>query len=274
MAPPNLGSSEEVRTRYLIALVKERPAIYNKSLPEYTNPEVKRRLWNEIGEKIYKNRWDKWKKAERRESILFLQKRWGNLRTTFSRELKNYIKAKREGGDPDSKKKYVHFDRMKFIMNHIIIGMDGQQKPAVEYLADEEVDNHQSEEQQEDFETHYLDEASLLEEEYNEKASDGEVEYLETEMSPIIREVRTERSSTGSMEKKRKNMNHTVTYEQLEDENGKNDTVTYHQLDDDSSIDQDVNFALSLVPMLRELPRNKKLQAQIEVLKVFQRLSN
>ncbi|KAJ2942752.1 hypothetical protein O0L34_g14940 [Tuta absoluta] len=303
MAPPYLGSSEEIRTKFLIALVRERPAIYNKNLPEYTNPEVKRKLWNEIGEKIYKNRWDRWKKAEKRESILLLQKRWANLRTTFARELKNYIKAKNEGYDPDSRKKYVHFDRMKFITNYIMLGMDGQLKPALEYLTEDEIDTQQSTEELEEFETQYLDETSILEEEYNEKATDDEIEYLETEMSPI-RPIKKEKllSIGDSMKKRRKiNMDSTVTYDQLEDsgekkrknnmnvstydqiedergeKNGNNNinnsTVTYHQLEDESGIDQDVNFALSLVPMLRELPRNRKLQAQIELLKVFQNLS-
>lgn len=39
-----------------------------------------------------------------------------------------------------------------------------------------------------------------------------------------------------------------------------------------NTIDQDVNFAMSIVPMLRALPINAKLDIQIEILKLFKKV--
>ncbi|XP_023706828.1 uncharacterized protein LOC111864070 [Cryptotermes secundus] len=100
----------------LIEEVEKRPALYLKSHKEYSDINYKK-LWEEVCTALIEN-WNGFTPEEKKTEGAIIQKRWSNLRTCFSRELKSQKQTK-SGQGAVTRRKYIYFDRLLFLIPDI-----------------------------------------------------------------------------------------------------------------------------------------------------------
>ncbi|XP_067121320.1 uncharacterized protein [Centruroides vittatus] len=71
-----------------IGAVEKRPAIYNCKLKEYSNRDIKRKYWDEIGKEMYE-KWDRYSAVEKNELGDLLKRKWKNIRDSYARYLRS-----------------------------------------------------------------------------------------------------------------------------------------------------------------------------------------
>ncbi|KAL4709974.1 hypothetical protein ACJJTC_003937 [Scirpophaga incertulas] len=133
---------EDIDNELLIEEVEKRPALYDKKLKEYSDINVKRRLWSEIviqsdtnfdSKRKYRplleegrNTFFERPKASSptiQKGIIFpfsslvtvVQRRWKNLRACFSRELRSQKEVK-SGQAAPKRKRYVYYEKLLFLI--------------------------------------------------------------------------------------------------------------------------------------------------------------
>ncbi|KAL1509387.1 hypothetical protein ABEB36_004139 [Hypothenemus hampei] len=92
----------------LIALVEERPILWDRTLEDYNNRFKALDAWKEICA-IMKDGFDEISEKEQDEIGRFIKKRWTNLKDSFARWLKKYNET---GGRVQ---KYVYYDQLVFL---------------------------------------------------------------------------------------------------------------------------------------------------------------
>ncbi|KAL4703631.1 hypothetical protein ACJJTC_007658 [Scirpophaga incertulas] len=115
MASPNsqsLISESSIVT--LIEQVEKRPALYKKNLKEYSDVNVKKKLWEEVCEAVVPD-WNELSAQEKTNQGRDIQKKWANLRTCFRREL-NAQKNTKSGQASVKRRKYVYFEQLLFLL--------------------------------------------------------------------------------------------------------------------------------------------------------------
>ncbi|KAJ9583044.1 hypothetical protein L9F63_022609 [Diploptera punctata] len=286
-------------TEKLIASVKERPALYNNKIREFSDRNIKEQLWQEVCEMVVTN-WRQLTPDERINKMRDVQNRWQNLRTCFKRELKA---QKRDQFDPLAKRrrKYVYFDSLLFLLTCY----DGEAdpvsmpdyyevklEPLVEDVTTEnDVSSmYSSEEQTGGFEIYTAETNSLSE------GNENDSHFLKTqetmssnEGSRKDRVGQAQRSGyeqiVDERRKKRKlgHENEEKIYEELEDSRMKQSdniltcfeesvvTILKQKINED--IDEDKAFLLSLLPMFRKFNDDQKLDAKIEILRVMRNVN-
>ncbi|XP_049879527.1 uncharacterized protein LOC126376267 [Pectinophora gossypiella] len=401
---PLLPDETDIPNKILIEEVRKTPNLYDKTLPGYMKGDLKRKLWFEIAEKLFQHNWNIWSKMQRREAVLAIQKRWGNLRTCFAREVKKRMKMKGSNVIDDDKK-YRYYDQMMFLCKFLAIKTIENEYDSVSQIEDnsvyEDIDNDSiqhnitcesnesdrrsstfegnksdqcntfeinvsdsqesdKEDWQEEYVEQYLEDSGDIAEHRDDSDNDTVYEISEVPTSilqneevyavvntdlgdpldVILRKNKTnpkmvvhlndakrrkeehaddvnrrkvEHVDDASRRKvehadyakrrkvkyvddtkrimvahaddaKRRKVEHTDDAKRRKVEHaGDGNKRKVEQVDeafrrkvevdDASSVNQDTNFALSLVPMLKGLPLNKKIRAQIEILKVFQRIT-
>ncbi|XP_056645842.1 uncharacterized protein LOC130451065 [Diorhabda sublineata] len=232
----------------LIEEVEKRPALYKKSLKEYSDANMKKKLWEEVceavvvdwnslsaEEKTNKGRNVKIKILEYLCEFLFIylfiylqllhfviltrnrasgRNKWANLRTCFRREL-NAQKNTKSGQAANKRRKYVYFEQLLFLL------------PCME---------------------NRLTEGNLEEE--NFLSNDEHDDQAGSSTPTPIRQ-----------RKKRPNVPKQTDV----------DEALLKALNEPNT-DEDVNFALSLVPSLQSLTAEEKLDAKISILNVFKQI--
>ncbi|CAG4981296.1 unnamed protein product [Parnassius apollo] len=108
----SLVANEKVEE--LIDEVQKRPALYKKDLKQYSDVNIKKKLWEEVCEVLISN-WAELSVNERKEQGHEIQRKWNNLRTCFARELKAQ-KSVKSGQAASKRRPYVYFDRMLFLI--------------------------------------------------------------------------------------------------------------------------------------------------------------
>lgn len=184
-------------------------------------------------------------------TVLALQKRWSNLRTSFIRDMKK----KHDLGNQDDVRKYRYFNHMYFLLGTGIspesYGFENIPKPSPGDWNDDD---------DEDGEPECEDEGE-------------QVEYLEDEeFTPIKTEHSNQEDSDEEFEpptprKRHKKRESQVVYEEV-----MLDPLQYIRNQKTEVLDQDVNFCMSLAPMFKSMPQSKKLKVQIEILKIFDKV--
>ncbi|XP_072933713.1 uncharacterized protein [Epargyreus clarus] len=98
----------------LIAEVHKRPAIWNKSIEEYSSKLLKLRFWDEICEEMVQN-WSELTSKKKKNISTELQKKWRNLKDAFNKELAIQRKNDETGQGGKKKRLYIHFEALSFL---------------------------------------------------------------------------------------------------------------------------------------------------------------
>ncbi|KAL4718720.1 hypothetical protein ACJJTC_017792 [Scirpophaga incertulas] len=213
MASPNsqsLISESSIVT--LIEQVEKRPALYKKNLKEYSDVNVKKKLWEEVCEAVVPD-WNELSAQEKTNQGRDIQKKWANLRTCFRREL-NAQKNTKSGQASVKRRKYVYFEQLLFLLPC----MENRQTEGNLNLAQDTTENEEDDE-----------------------------ETAPSASAPPRQKKTRVSKNTDLDEAILKALNQT-------------------------NVDEDVNFALSLVPSLKNLTADEKLDAKISILNVFKQI--
>ncbi|KAG8324091.1 hypothetical protein J6590_100455 [Homalodisca vitripennis] len=94
--------------------VEKRPALYNKQLKEYSDRNIKEKLWTEVCGKVIEN-WNDLTSKEKKHKGTDVQKKWKNLKDCFLREIAAQRKTT-SGQGATKRRKYIHFDALLFLV--------------------------------------------------------------------------------------------------------------------------------------------------------------
>ncbi|KAK9745360.1 BESS motif [Popillia japonica] len=98
----------------LIVEVEKRPGLYNKKFPEYSDKNIKEKLWKDVCEVIIPN-WSQFEGQQKVQEGKDIQNKWKNLRDSFRKELN--LQKQTKSGDPNKKRrKYLCFEQMLFLI--------------------------------------------------------------------------------------------------------------------------------------------------------------
>lgn len=187
-------------------------------------------------------------------TVLALQKRWSNLRTSFIRDMKK----KHDLGSQDDVRKYRYFNHMYFLLGTGIspesYGFENIPKPSPGDWNDDEEDDVEQECEDEVEQVEYLE---------DEEFTPIKTEHLNQEES----DEEFEPSPQPTPRKRHKKRESQVVYEEV-----MLDPLQYIRNQKTEVLDQDVNFCMSLAPMFKSMPQSKKLKVQIEILKIFDKV--
>lgn len=150
-----------------------------------------------------------------------MQKKWLNLRSCFSRELRAQKNVK-TGQSASKRRRYIYFEKLLFLL------------PTMEQRSAE----------------NNVDSQSVALEEFENQDSDSQ----ESDVSPKPSTSQYRTSVTKRKEKR------SVNFEEA--------LLNILQ----KEVDEDTNFALSLVPTLRSLTEDENLQAKIQILDIFRQI--
>ncbi|CAL1272861.1 unnamed protein product [Larinioides sclopetarius] len=109
----------DIDTEVLIALVKIRPVLWDKTNEIYKDREATRKAWEEVCISLNKH----FQTLEERDKNLFLKevvlKRWTNVRDSFARFCRKEKEEKKSDGRESTKrkriKKYIYHNQMRFL---------------------------------------------------------------------------------------------------------------------------------------------------------------
>ncbi|XP_015593285.1 uncharacterized protein LOC107266853 isoform X2 [Cephus cinctus] len=237
---------EERKTRFnamfdterFIVEIEKRPAIYNVNCDEYNDRNAKMNAWDEVCQVMVPN-WENLTDEERNVEEKNLRGKWRNIRDYFMKELK-LQRSKKPGPAGRKRKKYMYFDQLLFLM------------PTVETKRNSAgyISHFKSEE------------------------SDGEMD------NPVIEEYDIPLTHAGTS----RDYLHTGTAFKTRTRYPKQlceasltsfDTEIQDMLSSHSSQrivdeeDYDKMFLLSLLPILRQIPDEKKLDVRIQMQQVL-----
>ncbi|XP_030023470.1 uncharacterized protein LOC115442554 [Manduca sexta] len=226
-----------------IELVEARPALYNKNVKEYADLSVKKKLWEEICKEIY-SFWEDMNSGLKYESIIRVQKKWTNLRSCFCRELKWQQRVK-SGQASSKRRKYIHYEKLLFLTN-ILNNAESN-------------NNDEFEEGSNDAEEHDTDDDNDdaidgTNDNFGERNSGSEDEELRNKRSKENWPVTCPQTPSGSSDCKK------IYKPQFEEVEINSPLPNY---------DEDTYFLLSLVPQIKTLTSDEKLDAKIAILQVI-----
>ncbi|KMQ89171.1 transcription factor adf-1 [Lasius niger] len=98
-------SQENIDDEVLISVVKENSVLYDKSLKDYKNKELKLEIWKNIGEVL--------------GCTVSKQKGVGLLCNTFTKKLRERKAGRPSGSEWKMAKMWVYFKQMSFLTPHI-----------------------------------------------------------------------------------------------------------------------------------------------------------
>nr|DBA20387.1 TPA: hypothetical protein GDO54_017175 [Pyxicephalus adspersus]DBA20388.1 TPA: hypothetical protein GDO54_017175 [Pyxicephalus adspersus] len=98
----------------LIQLVQERPELYNPKTPSYADRYKKKKAWDEICAIVVPD-WELCSEKEKNIKAKEVQTRWRSLKDCFRRELTLQKKLERSGIPTNRRRKYIHYDGLLFL---------------------------------------------------------------------------------------------------------------------------------------------------------------
>ncbi|OCT75290.1 hypothetical protein XELAEV_18030468mg [Xenopus laevis] len=224
-----------INTKLLIHEVQQRPALFNKTFPDYGDKYKKKILWDEVCEVLIPD-WYELSKKEKAERTKEVQKRWRSLKDCFRRELAAQRKARKSGSSPSKRKIYIYFDDLVFLLPTM------EAKPASGNI--------------------YTDDS-------DDESTSGQVASCDLEeLSQQSSINRAPKMPSGKHAKKLKNVpdsgadKETITiaesFKYVREKNYESDQ------------DEDRLFLLSLVSEFKMIPQHRKTKAKIQILELLQ----
>ncbi|XP_011868102.1 PREDICTED: uncharacterized protein LOC105562142 [Vollenhovia emeryi] len=230
-------------TERFIEEIERRPAIYDVNRGEYNDRNAKMTAWDEVCQVMVPN-WARLSDEERNVEEKNLRGKWRNIRDYFMKELKLQKSHKGSGPAGRKRKKYMYFDRLLFLM------------PTVENKRGSATFNPcKSEESEGEMDNPVIEEYDPLA--HGGASITGSREYLQAgtpsyKVCPRYSKQLCETSFTPF-------------------DNEIHDILSSHSsqrvtLDED---DYDKMFLLSLLPIIRQVPEEKKLDVRIQMQQVL-----
>nr|CAI5863619.1 unnamed protein product [Callosobruchus analis] len=96
-------------TEKLIRCVRVNPAIWNRRSKDYQNRQVRHESWILVGKRMYRN-WDSLAEKDRDHKVYEMRSRWRHVRDAYTRHLN---KDKTKGGK--HKRRYIYADTLSFL---------------------------------------------------------------------------------------------------------------------------------------------------------------
>ncbi|XP_033188072.1 uncharacterized protein LOC117236794 [Bombus vosnesenskii] len=230
-------------TEKFIGEIEKRPAIYDVNRSEYNDRNAKMTAWDEVCQVMVPN-WARLTDEERNVEEKNLRGKWRNIRDYFMKELK-LQKSQKVGPVGRKRKKYMYFDQLLFLM------------PTVENKrnAGTTLNNCKSEESEGEIDNPVIEEYDVPLAHAAPSITTGR-EYLQPgasyKMCPRYPKQLCE-TSFASFD----NEIHDIL------SSHSSQRVTY---DED---DYDKMFLLSLLPIIRQVPEEKKLDVRIQMQQVL-----
>ena len=230
-------------TEKFIEEIEKRPAIYDVNRSEYNDRNAKMTAWDEVCQVMVPN-WARLTDEERNVEEKNLRGKWRNIRDYFMKELK-LQKSQKLGPAGRKRKKYMYFDQLLFLM------------PTVENKRNvgATLNNCKSEESEGEVDNPVIEEYDVPLAHAAPSITTGR-EYLQPgasyKMYPRYPKQLCETSFTSF-----DNEIHDIL------SSHSSQRVTY---DED---DYDKMFLLSLLPIIRQVPEEKKLDVRIQMQQVL-----
>ncbi|KAG9464703.1 hypothetical protein GDO78_019523 [Eleutherodactylus coqui] len=98
----------------LIQMVHDRPELYDPKVPSYADRYKKKKAWDEICAVVVPD-WNLCTEKEKNIKAKEIQTRWRSLKDCFRRELTLQKKLERSGIPTNRRRKYVHYDGLLFL---------------------------------------------------------------------------------------------------------------------------------------------------------------
>ncbi|XP_045504383.1 transcription factor Adf-1-like [Colias croceus] len=215
-------------SKNIIIEVEKRPALYDKSLKQYKDRNIKARLWQEVYQNVCRE-WTNLSEADKKNKGSSIQKKWKNMKDCFAKELAAH-QGKSGQAAPPKKRKYVHFDSMLFLI------------PSM---------------QKRETSSNIMSSVSPQDINVSSPASTQDRTLPATAQNSQPQIALRKKNCSGS--------NNSIDYEKQLLDILKEKQV--HENEDD----EEKNFALMLVPMLRKLNEDQKHYAKIEILNVLKK---
>ncbi|KAM4695624.1 uncharacterized protein WCC33_014423 isoform 3-T3 [Rhinophrynus dorsalis] len=225
-----------IKTDVLIAEVQKRPALYDRHLTEYRDKIKRRDMWDEVCERVIPE-WHECTDEEKSSKAKEVQTRWRSLKDCFRRELILQKKEGKDGSLPTKRKQYVFFERLLFLLP--ILDTEPNRGNGSESRA--------------------TSKASL------EKSDGSDTELV---ASPCVQQVTVTRPPA------KKYKRHKATeMAEFEDEiiGFMEKMKNLKELSKEEEKDEDKLFLLSLLPAMKRVPKEKKMDLKIEMMQVLQR---
>ncbi|XP_041974140.1 uncharacterized protein LOC121729634 [Aricia agestis] len=113
--PRAYGDDVVIDANKLIPAVKTRPPIYDATMKEYSDLDLKKTLWDEVCREVFTpTAWESLSEKEQASHLHEVRKKWVNLRHCFRRDIMTQIKMESEG--KKKKRKYIYYDELSFLL--------------------------------------------------------------------------------------------------------------------------------------------------------------
>ncbi|XP_055936913.1 uncharacterized protein LOC129966504 [Argiope bruennichi] len=107
-------SELSIDNEILIALVQERPVLWDKTLDIFKDKNATRNAWHEVCLEIYSD-FDELEEKKRNELGKEVTKRWKHLRDAFAKAEKRANESRASGSKTTKKRKYIFSDELQFL---------------------------------------------------------------------------------------------------------------------------------------------------------------
>ncbi|XP_041985627.1 uncharacterized protein LOC121737951 [Aricia agestis] len=257
----------------LIDEVEKRPALYKKDLKHYSDINVKEKLWEEVCAIVIHN-WSELNAYEKREKGRSVKKKWNNLRTCFARELKAQ-KSIKSGQVASKRRPYVYFERMLFLVPCM------ESRPAEGSIETSESNQNYTDLSEEahphrqrkrkakqgEFDEQLLNAHHSKEHILNARHSKEQLLNARHSKEQLLNARHSKEQLLNAHHSKEQLLNAHHSKEQLLNaHHSKEQLLNAHNCKEDA----DTNYCLSLVPFMKELTADEKLEVRIHILKMFQ----
>ncbi|XP_071979184.1 uncharacterized protein [Engystomops pustulosus] len=109
-----MSSKMAIDIDQLIQMVHDRPELYDPKVPSYADRYKKKKAWEEICAVVVPD-WDLCSDREKNLKAKEIQTRWRSLKDCFRRELTLQKKLERSGIPTNRRRKYVHYEGLLFL---------------------------------------------------------------------------------------------------------------------------------------------------------------
>ncbi|XP_068105403.1 uncharacterized protein [Hyperolius riggenbachi] len=246
----------------LIQMVQERPEIYDPKVPSYADRYKKKKAWDEICAVVVPD-WEVCGEKEQNIRAKEIQTRWRSLKDCFRRELTLQKKLENCGLPTNKRRKYIHYDGLLFLeptmkLRDSLVSNTAPPAPSaardpLEFQPSAEVDRTAS------------SPTPLL------------TPPLPLQLPPQFRAsvARPILARAAALEGSRKNKKKTANKNENEWERHLLNVMSSIRRKTDESMDTDEIFLKSLLPFVRKVPDDRKIDMQLSlmhVVKNFMRL--
>ncbi|KAM4019128.1 uncharacterized protein ACNLHF_028483 isoform 3-T3 [Anomaloglossus baeobatrachus] len=111
---PRMSSKMVIDIDLLIQMVHDRPELYDPKVPSYADRYKKKKAWDEICAIVVPD-WDLCSEREKNLKAKEIQTRWRSLKDCFRRELTLQKKLESSGLPTHRRRKYVHYEGLLFL---------------------------------------------------------------------------------------------------------------------------------------------------------------